>query len=185
MVKKENQRIRLTRRLLKDSLVSLMGTEPINRITVKSICENAGVNRSTFYLYYTDQFALLSELENELISDSLDHLKKVNVDYDNVQYLREFLAYVKSHAGIFRILLCRQEGLSFQSAFVSTSLADMYSRHVLELPERISGYVYGFLIMGSLSVIAKWIEADFDIPCDELADILFRLSNKAAFACMP
>ncbi|MBQ3999961.1 MAG: helix-turn-helix transcriptional regulator, partial [Oscillospiraceae bacterium] len=55
----ENQRVRLTKRMLKDALISLMQDRPFDRITVKRLCEEAGINRTTFYLHYADTEQLL------------------------------------------------------------------------------------------------------------------------------
>ena len=63
----DNQRVRLTKRLLKEALISLMQTTPFDRITVKKLCEEAGINRTTFYLHYTDTNKLLTEIEDDLI----------------------------------------------------------------------------------------------------------------------
>ena len=57
---KENQRVKLTRQLLQNSLIELMQEKPIAKTTIKEICETADINRSTFYLYYADQYALLN-----------------------------------------------------------------------------------------------------------------------------
>ena len=63
----ENQRVRLTKRMLKDALISLMQDLPFDRITVKRLCEEAGINRTTFYLHYADTEQLLIEAENDVI----------------------------------------------------------------------------------------------------------------------
>jgi AcrR family transcriptional regulator len=43
-----------TKRMLTDSLKCLMAEKPLNRITVREICESCGVNRQTFYYHFTD-----------------------------------------------------------------------------------------------------------------------------------
>ena len=48
----ENQRIRLTKTLLKNALLVLLGKKPIERIAVSEICAKAQVNRTTFYLCF-------------------------------------------------------------------------------------------------------------------------------------
>ena len=57
--KKMDQRVRLTRNLLKNALVQLMQEQHIAKISIRAICEVAGINRSTFYVHYTDQYDLL------------------------------------------------------------------------------------------------------------------------------
>ncbi len=180
MSQKQNQRVKLTKQLLKNSLMELMHKKPIGKITIKEICENAEINRSTFYLYFTDQYALLSEIENELIDHAQEHLKKMDSNASSIQYLEALLSYIEDRADIFRTLLCRQESLSFQSAFIEVSFLNLKLNLSLNCPESVAGYVYNYLIMGCLSMIKQWIEADFDMSSKDLADLIFRLSDKAA-----
>lgn len=63
---KSDRRVRYTRMVLKQALLSLMLERPITRITVTEICERAEVNRATFYAHYADPYDLLARIENEL-----------------------------------------------------------------------------------------------------------------------
>ena len=45
--------------VLKQSLLKLLKEKPVNKITVKEVCELAQLNRATFYAHYSDCFALL------------------------------------------------------------------------------------------------------------------------------
>ena len=47
----ENQRIRLSKTLLKNALVHLLQKKPLNKISVLEICETAQINRTTFCKY--------------------------------------------------------------------------------------------------------------------------------------
>jgi AcrR family transcriptional regulator len=180
MAKKENQRVRLTRQLLKDSLIGLMDRKPIGKITVKEICENAEINRSTFYLYYTDPYALLEDVEAELIEAAREKLRRIGANTDGVQYLTALLSYIEENADIFRTLLCRQGNPAFQEAFIQTSVSHLKGQLALRCSEAVVGYVYHYLIMGVVSMIKRWLEAGLDMPCGELADLIFRLSDGAA-----
>ena len=53
-MKKNDARVRYTQKVLKDSLLQLLEKKPINKITVKEVCELAELNRATFYAHYTD-----------------------------------------------------------------------------------------------------------------------------------
>ena len=65
---KTDARVRYTLRVLKESLLQLLEQKPINRITVKEVCEKAELNRATFYLHFSDCFenALLRDLRKSL-----------------------------------------------------------------------------------------------------------------------
>ena len=48
------------------AFLELLQRKDFSFITVKEICEKAGVNRSTFYLHYQDQSALLEDIEKKV-----------------------------------------------------------------------------------------------------------------------
>jgi AcrR family transcriptional regulator len=64
---KMSRKTRYTRKALRDSLVELMKDKPITKITIKELCENADVNRTTFYAHYRDQYDLLQQIEEETL----------------------------------------------------------------------------------------------------------------------
>ena len=56
---KTDARVKYTKMVLKKALLELMQHKPVNKITVKEICERAELNRATFYAHYSDCFDLL------------------------------------------------------------------------------------------------------------------------------
>lgn len=58
--------------LMDEALIRLLEVKDYEYITVKEICEKAGVNRSTFYLHY--------ETVNDLLSECLENIKKRFLD---------------------------------------------------------------------------------------------------------
>ena len=63
---KTDARVRYTKHILKESFLRLLKEKPVNKITVKEVCEMAELNRATFYSHYSDCFALLESIEDEL-----------------------------------------------------------------------------------------------------------------------
>ncbi len=66
-MRKSDARVRYTQRVLKESFLSLLREKPINKITVKEVCELAELNRATFYAHYSDCFELMENIEQELL----------------------------------------------------------------------------------------------------------------------
>ena len=66
---KEDRRIKRTKKMLKDSLASLLMEKDINLITVKEIVDLADLNRSTFYLHYRDIYDMLTQIENDMVEE--------------------------------------------------------------------------------------------------------------------
>lgn len=73
---KENQRVMLTKRLLKESLSGLLKEKRIEKISISELCKEAGINRSAFYKHYDTRYDLLYELETDLAEDLHKYINK-------------------------------------------------------------------------------------------------------------
>ena len=62
-IKKEDRRVRRTKKLLTQALTELMQQKQIKDITVTELTEKADMNRGTFYLYYRDVFDMIEKIE--------------------------------------------------------------------------------------------------------------------------
>ena len=51
-----------TKKKIREGFIKILNERPLNKITVKDIASACEINRNTFYYYYTDVYALLSEL---------------------------------------------------------------------------------------------------------------------------
>ena len=67
MEKKEDRRVKITKRMLKDALIELLKKKDIYHVSIRELCDSADVNRTTFYKYYGSQFDLLADMENDLL----------------------------------------------------------------------------------------------------------------------
>ena len=65
---KEDLRVRRTRKLLQTALMELTIQKGFETVTVKDICEQAMVNRATFYRHYADKYDLLDQYMEGLTS---------------------------------------------------------------------------------------------------------------------
>lgn len=184
MKEKENRRVRLTKTMLKNSLIELLQKQPINRITVKDICENADVNRSTFYVYYSDQYALLTEIEDEIIIKTKEYVEKADTVIIENKSLQAFLNYIAENINIFRVLICGQWDNSFQKRFMDIALERLMKKRKNDSKwdEEISDYIFRFAIMGSMSIIQNWINHSLDKSTKEVADIILSLVSNGISA---
>jgi AcrR family transcriptional regulator len=172
---KENQRTRLTKQLLKDALMHLMQQKPISKITIKEICETAELNRSTFYLHYTDPYQLLQNIENEVLDLSASYMDKIREESNPTSYLTSFFQYVKSNQQVFSVLLLGTENPEFQTKLIMQTLS--YVRDLSVIPDSgiESKYLYIYLMQGSSNLLKEWIRSDFDISAEELAKLSVKL----------
>lgn len=177
MATKNNRRTHITKLLLKTSLIELMHKKSITQITIKEICEQADLNRSTFYLHYTDQFALLHDIENEIISTTFKYLQDAGSNLDTQSYIEAFLTYVKENSNIFEALLCHQETEDFQELFIAKILEQLKENLHFNCSDESTKYIYSFLLHGCIHIIIDWINNNFDMAVSDIARLIFELCD--------
>ena len=103
-MKKTDARVRYTKRVLKESFLKLLKEKSVNKITVKEVCELAELNRATFYLHYSDCFALLESIEQELLEAFGKSLKLIN-SFDVSALIEAIYMIVEKHEEACRVLI--------------------------------------------------------------------------------
>ena len=101
---KENQRIAVTKRMLKDGLLRLLETKPLDKIRVNELCQESGINRATFYRHYEIPQDVLLELEIEFVKQMVPVAKPPRDVEEARKQLETACSYLYDHADIARIL---------------------------------------------------------------------------------
>ncbi len=173
---KESRRVSMTKTLLRDSLLELMHQKPLSKITIKEICENADINRSTFYSHYSDQFALCEEIENDTISRTSEYLEKVSKDKTKVDLLTDYLRYIKKNGRLLRALLVSGNDNSFKLKFLEISVSKLVEADSHEnFSEADKDYIFRYMFQGALSTVERWIENEFDKSPAEMSRLIISL----------
>lgn len=94
---KEDLRITKTKRALYDALVNLMKKKTFEEIKVSDICDEALVNRSTFYAHFDDKYCLLESLINNLKQDLIDNLNSSKKFTNTKDYYIEVIDLFLNH----------------------------------------------------------------------------------------
>lgn len=178
--KQENQRTRLTKRLLREGLLELLKEKPVEYITVKELCELAELNRSTFYAYYNDVPALYQEMGSELARALLEHIWAINqgggVDTEPM------LAYIRDNRELFRLLVYRDEYLNANQS-VQRQIIEGYFDIAPDLalpcaPEERE-YFLQYLYMGGTGIIHRWVQNGCNLPPEQIAGLIDGLIRQA------
>lgn len=105
MKEHENRRITQTKRYIQESLILLMETKSIYKISIKELCDKAGINRSTFYNHYKSQIEVFDELEKDYL-DSINELYKAEKQGLNPgEAIVELLKYMEKNLAVSKLLL--------------------------------------------------------------------------------
>ncbi|MRG87155.1 TetR family transcriptional regulator [Salinibacillus xinjiangensis] len=179
--KKLDRRKRYTRKVLKESLITLLAEKPISSITVKEICEMADINRSTFYTHYSDHYDLLSKIEEEITADMNKYLSSYSftLEEESVQMTQKLIEYISKNKFMFQTLLNKNGDPTFEKRLMNIAQRFMMNnwRGVTHLDEVNSRYLSTFVVSGAINVIKDWIENDMDYSPIEMAVMINNFTN--------
>ena len=115
---KTDARVRYTRRVIKESILRLLEDRPVNRITVKEVCEAVQINRATFYAHFTDCFDVLNQMENDLLADFERSLSFASV-VDVVDMIERIYAMIDQNAEVCRVLIFQNKDSSLTAKMIA------------------------------------------------------------------
>ena len=182
MVRKENQRITLTRRLLQEGLLRLLRTEKLEDISVTALCKEAGINRATFYNHYTSPHDLLNNVEDKLAenlrvivgdpktaTDALTRTEAVcNFLYENAHTV---LALHNCHADQ-RLLSALYE---MNKTFQSYRIKERYVQSVSPVAIHLIAF---FFHSGCYSIMLEWLQNDIPATPKQMAELMLALARE-------
>ena len=170
----------MTKRMLKEALIDLMNEKTLEKVTVTEICKAADVNRSTFYAYYEDISALMTEIENEV----LEHITVYAENFDDysdkkiLEVFEEFFNYVKENAKVFRVLFLRYDNRNFHHRMLD-NIMEKYKISIECNGELPAKYTYVYSVSGVIGLMGEWIDSGFSISSKKLAKMVWQMCVKA------
>jgi len=180
----EDHRVRYTRKILKDSLVSLMHERPITNIGIKEICARADISRSTFYVYYENVYDLLAEIEEEASVYFNDLLNQINVSVKrgNRKYLaaykQKYMEFIADKDNPLQVLLSENGDINFQKKFFQR-LIDHARKIIQDTVKNQDAYIIEafsvFYIHGSIGLIQYLLKNNTNIPSQTLAKVFDKM----------
>ena len=170
-------RVRRTRRLLRDSLVSLILERDYASISIKEITERAEVAYITFFRHYNGIDELLTEILDEGLAELLRHIAAIAGKSDspaNELEVKLIFEYIKQNSDLFRILL-KSQSVTRIRKHVVRNLAGMYhdSCWFLQRPnDHIpASMASSHMATSLLALIEWWLENKMSPPAAQMGKI--------------
>lgn len=175
----ENQRVVISKKMLKDGMLKLMKTKDIYDITIKEICDAGGINRSTFYRHYNNQMELLDEIIDEvfgLISNA--NQRAFANSKDSLLYIHEAIQFFYVHKEYDSLLLSSYFTAETFLKKLEDVTKDGYRKASgrKKINEVELNYTVRFLCYGAYSIMREWIARDRQEAPEEIAQMLLKLS---------
>ena len=155
--------------LMDEALLLLLEKKEFEFITVKEICEKAGVNRSTFYLHYENIGDLLREAVELIGQRFSSSMRQKSYDvaistreesfFITPDHLVPYLQFVKENRRVFALIHHKPELFGVKRAAekmygeIFSPILDKFGVKESEKP-----YVFAFYTEGTLAMVMKWVE---------------------------
>ena len=180
MIQKENQRIRLTKMIFKNSLISLLQNKSIYQISVTELCNASELNRSTFYKYYGNVRDVLTEIEEEALKQGQKCMQEIEVSGINlsIQPLYRMLCYVKENKELYQLLLNNSADDNFLSVMIQDTIDFLKykSQNILPDSNKFSDYIFQYILSGCIHVVQSWINGYMIESPEEIAQLIYNAS---------
>lgn len=170
-----------------EALIELLEEKDLEYITVKEICQRAGVNRSTFYLHYETISDLVNETmeminrrflsyfpqQKEEILGNLASRELEELILVTREYLLPYLRFIRENKKVYRAAF--RNPVSMQAY---TRYGEL-KRHILgpilerfEIPSAHHPYYMAYYIEGIAAIVKEWLRQDCRDDVEMIAGII-------------
>lgn len=184
MATKQYSCVKRTKKAFEVSLAELAKEYPLNKVTVKMLCEHAELSRNAFYFHYKDINNLIEEIENNLIIEATNLTK----EFETLGFPENILATVTGLIDLFDSR--RDTALMLMDKTYSVSFTDRlgeifgefnykyYSLYNKNTKREIYDAYYTFMSSGFYGTLKYWIENPDAINKRELTRLTYILIKR-------
>ncbi len=171
------------------ALLSLLEKKDFEYITIKEICEVAGVNRSTFYLHYENTADLLKETTKYILDSFLTYFtvdrQSITIQYQECklqdlvfitpEYLMPYLTFIKENQRVFITAVKHLGTMDFENVynkmfkFIFNPILERFS-----FPEKDRKYVLKFYLTGITAIVMEWLKNDCNESIEDISRIIIQ-----------
>ena len=168
-----------TKHMLTASLKKIMAQKPLNKISIREICEDCGVNRQTFYYHFADKYALLGQIYKQEIFDPFTD----GLTFENWNtHLLQMFETMAADAALYKNAVLHADDefrrFLFQSAatLFRDAVAKLNLRSGLQVSEEEQHFIADFFAYGITGTVLDWVRSGMRKTPDQLAAQLRHLA---------
>lgn len=157
----------------------MLKEKPLNKITVKSICERAQINRTTFYRYYSDPHDLMEKLETELLDSFQSYVRNMSARGPE-QAIEAAMNAVKNNAELYTILISDNADHQYIGKMIANSYESFrkgFASRYPQLSPKQQKWLYFYIAQGCISIVLDWVDGGMKETPSEVARFVTRLDE--------
>ena len=170
-----------------EALIALLEKKDFEYITIKEICDTAGVNRSTFYLHYENTSDLLKETSRHIIDKHLAYYEidktRISLQFKTCrreellfitdEYLIPYLTFIKDNQRLFKVSIKQFNSLNMNDVY--GKMFEHIFNPILErfhVPEKERAYVVKFYLTGVFAIVMEWLDKNCSDDMDTVIKVI-------------
>lgn len=173
----DGRRVKMTKALLKASLIELMKTKSIHTISIKEICSGADINRSTFYRHYNTQYDLYDDITNELLSKLINtYLESKKRGEDLTLSMTAVFELIEKEREVCLVILSDKGNVTMGESFIK-AIAPVSENEDSELLT----YLFQFMAAGLTAIVWSWLNKPNRRSPSELATLMTTMMRRGIY----
>lgn len=161
---------------MNNALLRLLKQKQFSEITVSEICQEAQVNRSTFYSHYTNTLELLNETWKTIQINALEDIKRKGAEIDikeidridkkelvfiSPKFLIPYLTFIKENKDLFLVYIENSSTFSkntFDNIFENL-INPIFKKYNIR-DDAVTFYLSKYYLTGVTAIVAEWVRKD-------------------------
>lgn len=175
-MKKEDRRVRLTKKMLREALLQLLEHNELSDISITQLCKAADINRNTFYFHYDSPSDLFVEIEEEISSEIINGLSSSTETADIALTICNVLYNRKQVSKIIQLRSTKRKFMQKIFNHTRESQLEIWKKLAPKSDKQSLEKAMTYVIAGALAIIGEWIQNNFRESPEEISNIISRLS---------
>lgn len=167
-----NQRIRLTKKILVESLLNIAEKKPLMQISVRELCVQSQISRSTFYIHYDT----LETFIEEQVQEFINYMPLFDLSMPEEKIREDISVYVNYIIKNHKKYMIFYENHCLERIIIQ----ELKSRETVMGNQQIYSFLVDYTVHGTLATLYEWIRSPKSISEETISEIVFKLAYKAA-----
>ncbi|MCD7920160.1 MAG: TetR/AcrR family transcriptional regulator C-terminal domain-containing protein [Clostridiales bacterium] len=169
----EDRRITNTKNALEAAFFRLLDHKTPKQISITELCNEAKINRSTFYAHYTGYEEFLGEMEYKAARKCVDCLAQYHYDMDAALAIDSIFTAIRQNKNLFYFIF-REDPGSTGYMFVKEALREKTVSvwlHESDITPQQATLLYEYISGGSFAIMKCWYDSNFSIDESVVRDL--------------
>ncbi len=151
-------------------MIQLLKEKPLNKITVKELCEIAQINRATFYKYFDNPYDLLNKMEQELLDNLEAKIHETHSDgFRDIFHM--VLNDICENRDYYTILFSANGDERFRERLYSIAYGNnirTIKKLFPDITKTEQEWLYYFIAEGCNGILHNWFNNGMQEPAEEV-----------------